>query len=283
VPTPTTVRACDNARDKMAHAPHDYVIAGHGQFHCLGHGKNPHEPVPAPQSMLDAVQAAADDAAELPDWPELCHHNFRDENDGLWACLLKPGHEGLHQAGGRSWNDNWEFQPTKQRPGDQVLPSGGGDCVQDRVIADMQESKRVGLERYGSVLKTFNGRQTIQDVHEEVRDLFVYLTQVRMEAEADRDALVHVVRVALVAKKDEDRDLAYQQAAEVAVDAIMGWVVGKRQDAGGFEDQEALSAFLADAWPAYINVQAPDTEASVIEALTHALGDFLDVPEPQEK
>lgn len=130
----------------------------------------------------------------------------------------------------------WRAEPTKQREGDQVLPSGAGACVQDRVIADMEESKRVGLERYGSVLKTFNGRRSIQDVHEEVRDLFVYLTQIRMEAEATREELIEVVKDALI-QHQEDRygvvipELDIEDAATVAVDRILGHVVGKEMQA----------------------------------------------------
>lgn len=94
--------------------------------------------------------------------------------------------------------------PTKQRPGDQQLPTGGGQCVQDAAIASLeaaiyqlQQSKKVGQERYGSVLKTFNGRRGIQDVLEEARDLFVYLTQVSLEVDASADDLKKAVIEAL--------------------------------------------------------------------------------------
>lgn len=90
------------------------------------------------------------------------------------------------------------IEPTKQRPGDQALPTGDGECVQDRIIAEMQESKRVGLERYGTTLRTFNGRRGIQDIAEEARDLFVYLTQLRMEQEAGHDRKVELAADALL-------------------------------------------------------------------------------------
>lgn len=122
-------------------------------------------------------------------------------------------------------------EPTKQRPGDQRLPSGGEECVQERIIADMQESMRVGRERYGSVLRTFNGRRTMQDVHDEARDLHVYLTQVMMEATADRQTLVSVV---LDSMRDSDRQRhTRQQSAEQIVDRLGGWVLANRL--GGVE------------------------------------------------
>lgn len=114
--------------------------------------------------------------------------------------------------------------PTKVRQGDQPLPHPGKQCVQDLIIDEMEESKRVGLERYGSTLQTFNGRKTIQDVAEEVRDLHVYLKQVEAEAAATRETLIDVVAKAYHPEPDGE-DIAN---AEIAVDAIMGWVVGNR-------------------------------------------------------
>lgn len=65
-------------------------------------------------------------------------------------------------------------QPT---PNDQ--PS-----VQDMVIADIEARKKVGLERYGTLLQPGNGRDALRDAYEEALDLAVYLRQ----AIAERDA-----------------------------------------------------------------------------------------------
>lgn len=127
-------------------------------------------------------------------------------------------------------------EPTKTREGDQALPtkSAHSVCVQDLIIAEMEESKRVGTKRYGSTLNTFNGRRSIQDVAEEVRDLHVYLTQVRAESEAARETLADVVYEAL-----EDLTLAGMSntmrkvTAKAAVDAVMGWVAGQLMQTGG--------------------------------------------------
>lgn len=117
------------------------------------------------------------------------------------------------------------------------------DCVQDRVIADMEESKRVGIERYGDTLHTFNGRRGFVDIHDEARDLFVYLTQMRMEAEADRETLIKVVAEALRSELPEIGEVLARRGehiAEIAVDRIMGWVVAERQQA--FDGQEFFPA-----------------------------------------
>lgn len=73
--------------------------------------------------------------------------------------------------------------PTKQRPGDQPLPRGGRQCVQDRLIAEIEARKQLGIERYGQPLMTGNGRDALRDAWEEVIDLAAYLTQMRMEQE----------------------------------------------------------------------------------------------------
>lgn len=76
-----------------------------------------------------------------------------------------------------------EMGPTKQREGDQALPVEGNPRrpVQDIIIEAMQESKRVGTERYGQPLKPMNGRDTFQDLVDEARDFFVYGTCLMME------------------------------------------------------------------------------------------------------
>jgi hypothetical protein len=109
------------------------------------------------------------------------------------------------------------IEPTKQRPGDQPLPTGAGECVQDRIIAAMHESKAVGAERYGTPLRTFNGRRGLQDAAEEARDLYVYLTKLQMEAEAGRAVLVQVAAQAL---SDNIPGLSALAATAVAEDVV---------------------------------------------------------------
>lgn len=77
---------------------------------------------------------------------------------------------------------------TKTREGDQPLPVAGQVCVQDQVIMDMLDRKRLGEQRYGSSLQTFNGRFAVRDAYEEAVDLTVYLKQVLLEAQSGRRA-----------------------------------------------------------------------------------------------
>lgn len=50
-----------------------------------------------------------------------------------------------------------------------------------------------GLEKYGVVLTTFNGRDAGKDAIEELVDLSVYLTQLRMEHQAYREILACII------------------------------------------------------------------------------------------
>lgn len=72
-------------------------------------------------------------------------------------------------------------EPTKTRPGDQPLPTGGQECVQDVLIRLIEERKQLGIQRYGSPLMTHNGRDAGRDMVEEALDLTVYAMQVAME------------------------------------------------------------------------------------------------------
>jgi hypothetical protein len=63
----------------------------------------------------------------------------------------------------------------------------------DGVVADIVARKALGLERYGSLLQSFNGRDAARDAYEEVLDLAAYLRQLREEL-----AVVQPVVVAAV-------------------------------------------------------------------------------------
>lgn len=49
--------------------------------------------------------------------------------------------------------------------------------VQDLVITDIEERKRVGIERYGTPLQTFNGRDAVIDLYQELLDATMYVRQ----------------------------------------------------------------------------------------------------------
>lgn len=63
-------------------------------------------------------------------------------------------------------------------PTDQPMPTPNqGRPIWDLVIEDMKARDRVGRERYGTPLQSFNGRDALQDAYFEALDLAVYLRQ----------------------------------------------------------------------------------------------------------
>jgi hypothetical protein len=56
------------------------------------------------------------------------------------------------------------------------LPSNGPPIV-DLVVADLEERKQVGIERYGMPLRANNGRDALVDAYQEALDLCMYLRQ----------------------------------------------------------------------------------------------------------
>ncbi len=163
-----------------------------------------------------------------------CHEPSMRVTGGGGSCEECGATAEIQQEAAHAPPDAPEVSPTKQREGDQQLPKGGQECVQDIVIEAMEESKRVGMERYGSHLMTFNSRKGLQDFVEEARDLFVYGTMLQREAEATRDTLVEVVSKTL--SRGQEMELGEASLAESVVDSVMGWVSG--QQAGVIDDND---------------------------------------------
>ena len=65
--------------------------------------------------------------------------------------------------------------------------------VTQKVVDLINERSRIGEVKYGTRLKTFNGRSSLQDALEECLDLSQYLMQRIMEEEARRKELMAIV------------------------------------------------------------------------------------------
>lgn len=63
----------------------------------------------------------------------------------------------------------------------QPAPTGDGLCVWDLVIQDMQARDAKGARRYGTPLRTDNGRDALVDAYQNALDLVVYLRQALAE------------------------------------------------------------------------------------------------------
>ena len=49
--------------------------------------------------------------------------------------------------------------------------------ITDLVIADLEERRRVGIERYGTPLQPHNGRDALVDLYQELQDGLLYIRQ----------------------------------------------------------------------------------------------------------
>lgn len=73
------------------------------------------------------------------------------------------------------------FNAVKGEP----APTGDGTDVTNLVVDDITARSAAGEKKYGTRLKTFNGRNALVDAYQEALDLVMYLRQ-RIEEEYQR-------------------------------------------------------------------------------------------------
>ncbi len=67
----------------------------------------------------------------------------------------------------------------------QPAPEGDGRVVGDMVIQDIGYRMQMGLQAYGTYLKTSNGRDALVDLYQELLDAVLYLRQLLAEREGE--------------------------------------------------------------------------------------------------
>ena len=98
-----------------------------------------------------------------------------------------------------------EPQGLKQRDGDQRLPiANDKPRAHELVMADIADRMAVGIQRYGSALQAFNGRDTLQDIYDELLDGAVYMRAV-LEMRKAADSEVRAVLVQELGSDIADR------------------------------------------------------------------------------
>jgi hypothetical protein len=73
------------------------------------------------------------------------------------------------------------------------------------VMLDIEARKKVGIERYGTVLQPFNGRSALMDAYQEALDLAIYLRQLLYEEEHGNNKTLHTRHAAGCSCPDCDR------------------------------------------------------------------------------
>ena len=67
----------------------------------------------------------------------------------------------------------------------QPAPISGGQPILPLVISDLNERAEVGIQRYGSLLSSNNGRDSLTDAYQEALDLVMYLRQALFERDQE--------------------------------------------------------------------------------------------------
>jgi len=63
----------------------------------------------------------------------------------------------------------------------EPAPTGNGKIVLDEVLKDLKERAEAGMEKYGTYLRTNNGRKALVDAYQEQCDNLMYMKQYLME------------------------------------------------------------------------------------------------------
>lgn len=113
----------------------------------------------------------------------------------------------------------------------QPAPTGQGEIVLNRVLKAFRARAALGFRRYGTLLRTFNGRSALQDLHEELMDAVMYVTQLIMEKESRSNKNI------LQAHQD-----LQSKGIEVLIDPESRWALGIEHDERSVEILEGIMA-----------------------------------------
>lgn len=150
-------------------------------------------------------------------------------SDERVLCVRPYEHRGRHEAsfpgGHLSWSQDSGAVGTRTRKGDQVLPDADLKTADDQslLIADIEERRQLGIERYGQAHRRLNGRDTLRDLYDEHLDALVYLRSLVSASEATRAELIDAVARAFHPVPDGEDEAT----AAIAVDRVMSWVNAK--------------------------------------------------------
>jgi hypothetical protein len=115
-------------------------------------------------SAFGIVPPLTESSAAPPDAVSMAERAFRSSAPRVVTRLLAPN------------------MPTRTREYDQPLPTANDyPAIQNLVIADMEARKQIGIERYGQLLKPFDGRDPLKDLYDELLDGANYVRKLMFE------------------------------------------------------------------------------------------------------
>jgi hypothetical protein len=109
--------------------------------------------------------------------------------------------------------------PYKYQRGDSVSvepkPTEGTHEVGKEVIKDIENRIDLGLSRYGSLLKTFNNRDSLVDLYQELIDGCMYVKQKLMETEEIKEELRILIGITRSLPSTRINILLYNKLKEI--------------------------------------------------------------------
>lgn len=114
-------------------------------------------------------------------WCADCGYRYADAwSDYCGPCREKPEKSNLKYK--MTSNGGYSvFEGSAAKP--EPEPTGNGEIVLFEVMQDLINRAQVGKEKYGTYLRTQNGRNALNDALQEALDLVMYLKQAIMERE----------------------------------------------------------------------------------------------------
>jgi len=102
----------------------------------------------------------------------------------------------------------------------QPPPRAGEEIVLNLVIKDLQDRAEVGLKKYGTYLKTQNGRDALMDAYQEALDLAMYLRQAIEERGASSTDNIAGNAVMILMRDCQLATFRGQEAKQIIKEAI---------------------------------------------------------------
>jgi len=89
------------------------------------------------------------------------------------------------------WHDKWKKENGRLNPAatPEPPPTGNGAPVITELIRDLLDRDKMGTKKYGTTLRTGNGRDALNDALQEALDLVMYLKQAIMERDTMADLI----------------------------------------------------------------------------------------------
>lgn len=209
------------------------VLAAHGGrplTFAENIGEGPGSPVPGsnlqpaeyraaePASASPPGNKPAADQTQVASWtPSGEVEVWNGQGDpGPYACLIcgsvgsglgMPGHIQEEHPDGLPDEHEQALPVVNERP-----------SIQGLLIADIEERTKIGIQRYGTPLQAFNGRNSVRDAYEEAVDLATYLRQVKEE----KAELAQRLRTLM----DTEGGFMYVPGDEGIIADILNWLEG---------------------------------------------------------